>query len=280
MLAKFSYLARRIAAFYRGNFESNGLRGIADVTLGLLLLLFAPITSRIGTAPRHCPCCGWTGRRFMPFLAVQGFLFDHSCPTCRSAPRHRGQRIFYQKELGLEGLEGKLLYFAPERNVEYFRAIPALSVKTSNYPQHDADYCIDILQIPFEDESWDFVVCNHVIEHLSDDRRGLLEFYRILKPGGLAIVSVPIVLDRANTIEYGRPNPREHDHYYSYGMDFPQRIPKCFRSKSYWFSEFCTPEQWDLMGLQEDILFVLEKQPDIGDRSPPALDPKEEPTTL
>lgn len=195
----------------------------------------------------------------MPFLAVQHFLFDYSCPRCGSAPRHRGHRILYQDVLKFDQRSGALLYFAPESNVDFFRALPRLSVKTSNYPEGVADYCIDILDIPFEDDSWDFIVCHHVIEHLRDDRAGLMEFHRILKPGGFAIVSVPMVAGRTHTIEYGQPNPRDHEHYYGYGDDFPGRIPACFTVKAHRFSSFCTPEQLQMFGVHDDVVFVLEK---------------------
>lgn len=151
------------------------------------------------------------------------------------------------------------MYFAPESNVEFFRKNPKLKVKTSNYPAGDADFHIDILNIPFADESWDFIVCHHVIEHLSDDRRGLREFYRILRPGGLAIVSVPMNLEQSKTIEYGAPNPVEHDHYYSYGTDFIGRIPAEFAVEEFRFSEFCTPVQMRELALWDELIFVLRR---------------------
>lgn len=258
MIGKLGYLLRRIGAFYAGNARTQGMAGVARVTWGLALLASKPLSSRIGGEDRHCPCCGWRGRRFMPFLALQHFLFDYSCPRCGSAPRHRGQRLFYEQVLGFGARRGSLLYFAPEHNVEYFRSITALEVKTSNYPIGSADYCIDILDIPFADASWDYIVCNHVIEHLSDDRKGMREFLRILKPRGMAIISVPMA-DRDITLEYGGPNPMDHEHYYSYGRDFARRIPEEFRVTAHRFADFCSPAQRREMNVHEDVVYVLEK---------------------
>ena len=257
MLKKFNYFARRVAAFYSGNFKNDGVLGIARVTVGLLLTLTAPIATRVGSKNCHCPCCGWRGSRFLPFLAVGYFRFNTLCPNCGSAPRHRSHRILYEDVLNFAGRSGRLLYFAPERNVVYFQQIQQLSVNTSNFPGGEADFHIDIMDIPFEDDSWDHIVCHHVIEHLSDDKKGLMEFNRILKPGGMAIVSVAVNARQATTVEYGKPNPLEHDHYYRYGADFIGRIPGSFNIQKYRVLDSCSLASRQSMALEDDDVFVL-----------------------
>jgi SAM-dependent methyltransferase len=195
----------------------------------------------------------------MPFLAVKRFSFNHSCPKCRSAPRHRAHQILYRDVLHFDHKKGSVLYFAPERNLDYFRQLPNLEVHTSNYPAGEADFHIDILAIPFADSSWDFVICHHVIEHLSDDRKGLREMLRILKPGGEAIVSVPMDLGRQTTVEYGTANPAEHYHYYSYGTDFIERVPDGFGVSSFRVSEFCSELQQQQHALEDEVVYVLKK---------------------
>ena len=259
MFQRANYFARRVISFYAGNFRTDGILGIVRVTVGLAITSTAAISTRVGAQACHCPCCGWRGRRFLPFLAVRRFTFNHRCPSCNSAPRHRAHRILYDNVLGFSTRSGDLLYFAPESNVAFFRQNRQLAVKTSNYPSGDADFHIDILQIPFPDNSWDYIVCHHVIEHLSDDRRGLAEFFRILRPGGMAIVSVPMNLDRTETIEYGSPNPLEHDHYYSYGTDFSRRIPEVFERREYRIFDFCTEEQQRECALRDELVYVLQK---------------------
>lgn len=258
-----AYYFGRIVAFYRGNYSNHRLRGICRVTLALAMTATSRLVVNAGLQRRHCPCCGWEGRRFLPFLATGYIAFDTLCPNCSSAPRHRAHRIFYESQLGFGGRDGRLLYFAPEHNLHYFRQNARLEVKTSNYPARDADYCLDILNMPFEDDSWDFIICHRVIEHLSDDRAGMAALFRILKPGGFAVISVPIDSDLAHTIEYGRPNPLENEHYYYYGTDFPDRIPKSFDVESHRFSETFTQELHDSLSLIDDYIFVLRK-PAIG----------------
>lgn len=253
------YYLGRIAAFYRGNYANYGLTGIARVTAALALTALAPLAVRIGSTKRACPCCGWEGRRFLPFLATGYIIFNTLCPRCSSAPRHRAHRIFYEERLGFSTRSGRLLYFAPEHNLTYFRRNPKLEVKTSNYPTGEADYCLDILDMPFGEGEWDYIVCHRVIEHLSDDRRGMQALLRVLKPGGFAVISVPIDASLATTVEYGAPNPLENEHYYYYGNDFRRRIPDGFEVEAYRFSESFSREQHRSLALIDDFIFVCRK---------------------
>lgn len=254
-----SYYVRRVIAFYLGNFRNYGMEGVVRVTMGLALTLIGPLVVKIGQANRHCPCCGWRGSRFLPFLATGYISFNTLCPVCASSPRHRAHRLFYERYLGFSKRRGNLLYFAPERNLVYFKENRSLTVRTSSYPTGDTDYHVDIMNIPFPDNEWDFVVCHRVIEHLRDDRFGLGEFFRILKPGGFAIISVPIDSAREHTIEYGKPNALENEHYYSYGTDFASRIPACFEVEVYRFSEIFSAQEYVELALIEDYIFVCRK---------------------
>ena len=141
----------------------------------------------------------------------------------------------------------------------YLRANPRLDAKTSNYGPSDADYDIDILDIRQPDDSWDFIICHRIIEHVPDDHRAMRELFRVLKPGGRLIMSVPIGFDQSKTIEYGVPNPHESMHFYSYGTDFPQRIPAEFEVTRYVFSDMFSRADFASMSLFEDWVFVCRK---------------------
>ncbi len=255
------YYLQRILGFYQGNFRNYGLRGVLRVSAALAMTLLRPVTVRVGPTDRYCPCCGWRGSRFMPFLATGYIVFNTLCPSCASSPRHRAHRIFYEQRLQFSQRSGRLLYFAPERNLLYFRENPGLEVKTSSYPDGDTDFHIDIMAMPFPDNAWDYIVCHRVIEHLPDDRAGMREFFRVLKPGGFAVISVPIDSSAQATIEYGEPNPLENDHYYYHGMDFISRIPSEFKVESHRFSETFSREEHRQLGLIEDFIFVCRKEP-------------------
>lgn len=256
------YFARRVVAFYRGNFKNDGSRGVLRVTVALVMTLFRPLATQIGAKICRCPCCGWRGSRFTPFMATGYIVFNTLCPSCESSPRHRAHRVFYEKHLHFSQRKGRLLYFAPERNLLYFQENSNLVVKTSSYPDGDSDYHVDILNMPFPDNEWDYIVCHRVIEHLSDDRAGMKAFFRVLKPGGFAVISVPIDSTLDSTIEYGKPNPLENEHYYYHGMDFASRIPDCFKVETYRFSETFSAQEHREFGLIEDFIFVCRKEPE------------------
>ena len=92
----------------------------------------------------------------------------------------------------------------------------------------------DILEMPFSDEAFDIVICNHVLEHIKDDVKAMAELYRLLKPGGIAIVMTPMDLSLEHSIEEGPDEvlsdaEREkrfgqYDHVRIYGMDYFERL--------------------------------------------------------
>ena len=95
-----------------------------------------------------------------------------------------------------------------------------------------ADVKFDVHDIPFEENVYDVVVCNHVLEHVEDDHKVMTEFYRIMKPGGWGIFQVPIDNNNPNTEEDNSvtdPKERERlygqdDHVRQYGLDYGRRL--------------------------------------------------------
>ena len=208
-------------------YVAAGVRGIARLVLAVLMKVFQRVYTRIGSGKKFCPCCGWHGTHFLPYIDAGYVNFQEECPICRSHARHRAHSLFYRKHFS--GICGRLLYIAPEKNLEYFRDLPALTVATSEYsPSALADFHYNLLDIDCPDSTWDFIVCHRVIEHVSDDRQAMSELYRVLKPGGICVISVPVDFNCSSTIEYQHPNPFESCHYYRYGTDFVTRIPSEF----------------------------------------------------
>ena len=88
------------------------------------------------------------------------------------------------------------------------------------------------MNIPFEENTFDIIFCNHVLEHVNDDEKVLQEFYRVLKPGGWGIFQIPIEYNREKTIEdTSIKDPKERfrlfgqdDHVRAYGVDYPEII--------------------------------------------------------
>ena len=154
-----------------------------------------------------------------------------------------------------------MLYFAPERGVlPHFQKVPGLAVETTDYGNiPDCDHQYDIMDIHVPDNEFDYIICHRVIEHVPDDRKAMRELYRVLKPGGLAIISVPIKRSLEKTEEFGFANPLYNDHYYNYGVDFISRIPAQFECTEYLFSTLFDEVTTRRLALFEDSIFELRK---------------------
>jgi SAM-dependent methyltransferase len=98
----------------------------------------------------------------------------------------------------------------------------------------DVQVHMDVTDIPFADGSFDVVVCNHVLEHVDDDLKALSELRRVVRPGGWAMIQVPLDPARAGTVEdptISDPKLREelfgqHDHVRAYGRDYVGRLER------------------------------------------------------
>lgn len=127
---------------------------------------------------------------------------------------------------------------------------------------------VDITGIPFEEDSFDVIICNHVLEHIEQDRKAMQELFRVLKPGGWAMLQVPldgrIVTYEDHTIV--QPEERErffgqHDHVRRYGLDYKEKLEKVgFEVKVDQFVKEFSPEQIYRYGLKaNEDLYVCSK---------------------
>jgi predicted SAM-dependent methyltransferase len=179
------------------------------------------------SGPSHtCPICRYVG----PFLDEDqdGVMREEAlCPGCLSAERHRLQMLVFNDLLRQHDFSRKTaLHFAPERFFEpMFRKACAV-YHTADIDPADVDYCEDLRHLSFQDESYDFVWASHVLEHVDQVDTALSEISRILRPGGIAILPVPIVADR--TVEYPEAVATENYHVRAPGLDFFERYKKHF----------------------------------------------------
>lgn len=199
---------------------------------------------------RKCCVCGKTFFRFSKYrggwkafsaylhnLKWTGSDFDHFwCPFCRSHDRER-HLILYFDGLGLwEKLVGAdVLHFAPEKQLakRIMACRPARYVKGDLMPSREGVDKMDVSAIPYGSASFDWVLCNHVLEHVPDDAKALREIFRVLKPGGLAILQTPFASgldktledpDEINTDEKRIEFYGQEDHVRLYGRDLFDRI--------------------------------------------------------
>ena len=133
----------------------------------------------------------------------------------------------------LLGEAHSLLHFAPEPGIRRrLASVRHLHYVTTDLHDPGVSVRADITALPFPDGRFDAVLCSHVLEHVPDDVRAMGELVRVLRPGGWAIVLVPLDLDRAQTLEdpaIDSPEARrvaywQHDHVRLYGRDFGDRL--------------------------------------------------------
>ncbi len=208
-----------------------------------------------GTA-RECPCCGGRFRRFHSFGVVA--RPDARCPGCGSLERHRLVWLFLSGEPDLLRGGMRLLHVAPEAVLAArLREIPGLRTVGADLARA-ADLRLDVASLPFADGCFDAVLCNHVLEHVHDDRGAMLELRRVLRPGGWAILQVPLDPERARTLEDdGTLDPEERtrrfgqpDHVRVYGRDYALRLREAgFRVHERWLAEELGPERSRRLGI-------------------------------
>lgn len=181
----------------------------------------------------ECPICESSFRKFLPF-GNKG-EDNRLCPKCLSLERHRLLWLYLKNETGFFHDKLKVMHIAPEQPFrKRFKKLKNLDYTTGDLVSPIADIHFDIMNIPLEDEIYDFVICNHVLEHVEDDIHAMKELKRILKPGGTAILQVPINYESEITIEdKSITNPKErekvfgqYDHVRYHGLDYPERLKK------------------------------------------------------
>ena len=175
------------------------------------------------------------GKSFKKFLSYgYGKQRDNVLsPSTLSLERHRLLWLYLKNETTLFEQELKVLHFAPEQAFyKRFREMKNLDYVTTDLNSPLADVKADICNLPFSNNSFDFILCNHVLEHIPDDKKAMQELFRILKPGGTAIVQIPQDLSREKTFQDDSiTNPKEraqifgqYDHVRVYGRDYFDRL--------------------------------------------------------
>lgn len=154
-------------------------------------------------------------------------------PSTLSLERHRLLWLYLNEHTTFFTAPHKVLHFAPEQAFyKRFRKLKNLDYTTTDLKSPLADIKADICDLPFEDNSFDFILCNHVLEHIPDDTKAMKELYRILQPGGTAILQIPQDLERDKTFEDdsitdSRERARifgQYDHVRVYGRDYFEKL--------------------------------------------------------
>ena len=177
-----------------------------------------------GGADRHCPICGYVG----PFSPVR-HKPEIWCPSCDSRPRHRLLKLWMDSEMTLPPA-AEVVHFAAEPWVSAEMAARGARYRTADLNEL-FELQLDITAIDLPDASLDMLIANHVLEHV-DDTLAFAEIHRVLKPGGQAVITVPMIEGFDKTYEDpAHDTPEARKRYYGdpthlrwYGRDVRQRF--------------------------------------------------------
>jgi len=180
-----------------------------------------------------CPVCNFHAKKFLD-SGLYTKRKQAKCPNCGSLERHRQLYLILQDYLNLTEKKS-LLHFAPERCLkQVLMKKHHLNYQTSYYEgQQQGDFCYDIQNIDAKDNSFNYIICSHVLEHVDNDKKAISEMYRILYAGGIAFIQVPVwpsekhpTYENSNIIdEHDRIiHFGQFDHVRIYGLDIEQRL--------------------------------------------------------
>ena len=186
----------------------------------------------LGPKKVECPICGWKGSKFAPYGSkhLNSRRENALCLKCLSLERHRFLGLYFRNNLP-KNRQLKVLHFSPEKGLEdFFRSYDNINYLSVDIQPGVAMKTEDITKLTFEDKTFDVICCSHVLEHITNDIDAMKELKRVLKPGGFAVLQVPIFGEKTFedfTIkdEKGREKMfGQKDHVRKYGKDFVDRL--------------------------------------------------------
>lgn len=217
------------------------------------------------------PIDGKSFRKFLPY--GYGIQRENALsPSTLSLERHRLLWLFLQNDTSFFTSEKKqkVLHIAPEQCfLDIFRKQKNLDYTTSDLESPIADVKADICDLPFDDNSFDVVFCNHVLEHIPDDTKAMQELYRILKPNGMGVFQIPQDVSREKTFEDDTITDKkkraeifgQYDHVRVYGRDYFNKLRSIgFKVNEIDYTKKITPEKLAKFALMKgEILPVCYK---------------------
>ena len=215
------------------------------------------------------PIDGKSYRKFLPY--GYGKQRENALsPGTLSLERHRQMWLYLQNETDFFTKNYKVLHIAPEQEfLRKFKKMKNLDYTSADLFSPIVDIKADILDLPFADESFDVIFCNHVLEHIEDDRKAMSELYRVMKKGGWGILQVPMKNSLEKTYEdFTITDPKErqkhfgqYDHVRWYGMDYFDRLKSVgFDAEANFYSQKFSDADIKKFGLnRNEILPIVRK---------------------
>lgn len=187
-----------------------------------------------------CPVCQNTNLNYLPLsdfyrdnAIKNGYIYfgqgemtsieTYSCPICSSSDRERLYAYWLNEKLS-NSRDISMLHFAPESALsKWLLNNFTLKYETADLMMEGVDHNVDMLKMPFEDNSYDSFICSHILEHVDDDCLAVSELYRILKPGGWGILMAPICTAIEHTLE-DKNHITEEERWKYYGQNDHVRL--------------------------------------------------------
>ncbi len=239
------------------------------IRLSYIFKFFAPVLYRGDKV--ECPVCEKSFSKFLSYGSNVAHRENVLCPYDLTLERHRLMWLYLTRKTDFFSAESlKVLHIAPEQCfLPHFKKQNNLDYTTADLVSPIADIHFDLHDIPLEDNQYDVVFCNHVMEHVDDPIRCMSELNRVMKPGGWAIMQVPQDMSRTETYEdksITSPDEREKhfwqkDHVRLFGKDYPSYLEKAgFKVDEFDLNtEFDATEVVKFRLMQKEILYIARK---------------------
>jgi SAM-dependent methyltransferase len=220
----------------------------------------------------ECPVCGRSYSKFLAYGSNAAHRTNVLCPGDLTLERHRLMWLYLRDASNFfSAPQLNVLHIAPEQCFHgLFKKQPNLNYLTADLESPIADMHFDLHTIPLEDNRFDVIFCNHVMEHVDDALQCMRELYRVMAPGGWGILQVPQDFSRKETLEdpsIQSPEDREKhywqkDHVRLFGQDYPEWLQNSgFQVTIFEKENYYTPEIMERYRLQkEEILYIVHKK--------------------
>jgi SAM-dependent methyltransferase len=215
----------------------------------------------------ECPICNSHYRQFLPYGRIKPRP-NALCPNCLSLERHRLIWLYLREKTSFFSAKLKVLHIAPEPCfMKPFEKQHGEGYITADIESPLAKVKMDIHQTPFEENHFDVVLCNHVLEHVQNDIKAMSEIKRVLKPGGWAILQVPFFSPVPDVTfeDKSITDPRERekifgqdDHVRMFGKDYSKRIERSGLTAEENDFAFSQPDRFGLQ--KNELLYIAHKR--------------------
>jgi predicted SAM-dependent methyltransferase len=242
----------------------------------------------------YCPVCSSgihdfnrLSDSYIKQLDNNGFMFSlfqfetlnylqYLCPVCGSSDRDRLYALYLEENPPQkpEYSRGRLLDFAPAKRLQKFicERLSDFEYRSADLTRHDVDDLVDITHMEiYSDQSFDFFICSHILEHVNQDKSAIRELFRILKPGGEGIAMVPIMLtldedyDNINVVtsEQRWKHFGQDDHVRLYSKSgFRKKLSEAGFQVNEFDAKYFGIDKFKIYGIhQRSVLYVVKKPP-------------------